>query len=194
MIITLSGVVAEKTMEYVVLEVQGIGYGLFMPVEEMSRLQTGETVKIYTYEHIRENSHELFGFSKPDTKQLFEQLIEVNGVGPRMALNILNIGTADKVRRAIAGGDTKFIQLASGVGKRVAERLVVDLKDKVGLIGVDLESTGMLQSEDKLQEDEAAVALITLGYSPYDAGRALQGIDIELSTEDRVKAALRSRA
>ena len=193
MITTLTGIVAEKLRDVLVLDVRGVGYGLYVSSEDFGRLHTGETAKLYVYEHIRENSHDLFGFLRLDTKQLFEQLLGVNGVGPKMALNILSIGTASQVRKAIASGDTKFIQQASGVGKRVAERLVVDLKDKVGLVGVDLAGSGLLQSEGVVSQDEAAVALVALGYTLQDAAVALDGVDAALSTEMRVKAALRVR-
>lgn len=193
MIATLTGVVAEKLTEHLVLDVHGVGYGLHMSLEDQSRLQAGETVKVYVYEHIRENSHDLFGFTRTDTKQLFEQLLGVNGVGPKMALNVLSIGTSAQVRQAIAGADVKYIQGANGVGKRVAERLVVDLKDKVGLISVDLAGSGILQSEDMLLQDEAAAALVALGYSAQDAAVALDGVSSELPTEARIKEALKVR-
>jgi len=190
MIATLSGVVSEKLADLVVLDVQGVGYGVYVTAEDHGRLAIGETVKVYVYEHVREQAHDLFGFLSRDTQNLFEQLLTVNGIGPRMALNMLSIGSAQDVRRAIAGGDTKFIQRASGVGKRVAERVVVELKDKVGLAGVDLAAAGLLQSEDALLQDEAVEALVSLGYSPADAGAALQNVDVELPTAERIKQAL----
>lgn len=174
-----------------VLDVGGVGYGLNVATEDFSRLVTGEPAKVYVYEHIREQSHELFGFLTRDTKQLFEQLLDVNGVGPKMALNVLSIGNSSEVRQAIASGDVKFIQQANGVGKRVAERLVVELKDKVGLEGVDLGSTGLLQSEASIKGDEAAAALVALGFSAADASQALHGIDADLPTEERIKLALK---
>lgn len=191
MIAMLTGVVAEKPMDQIVLDVNGVGYGLLVTVEDFGRLITGERAKLYVHEHIREMSHDLFGFTTLDTKQLFEQLLDVNGVGPKMALSVLNIGSAGEVRMAIAGGDVKSIQKANGVGKRVAERIVVDLKDKVGLAGVDLASTGMLQSENLLRQDEAVEALIALGYTPQDASLALQRVDAKLSTEERIKQVLK---
>lgn len=190
MIAMLTGVVTEKPLDHVVLDVRGVGYGVFVANEDYGRLATGERATLYIYEHIREASHDLFGFTAPDAKLLFEQLLGVNGVGPKMALSVLNIATANQVRAAIANGDTKTIQKANGVGKRVAERIVVDLKDKVGLPGVDLSSTGMLQSEQLLRQDEAVEALIALGYTPQDAAAALQGIDPKLSPEERIKRAL----
>jgi Holliday junction DNA helicase RuvA len=191
MIATLSGIVHEKLADTVVLEVQGVGYGIYATTEDYGKMTVGKAAKVYVYEHIREQSHDLFGFLSRDTKNLFEQLLEVNGVGPKMALNMLSIGSPTGVRQAIASGDVKFIQQAPGVGKRVAERVVVDLKDKVGLAGVDLESTGMLQSEDKLMKDEAVEALVALGYSTSDAVTALRKVDKKLPAEDRIKQALK---
>jgi holliday junction DNA helicase RuvA len=187
-IATLSGVVAEKLAEVVVLDVQGVGYGLLVPVEDYGKLTTGDKAKFYVYEHIRENAHDLYGFTQIDTKRLFEQLLDVNGVGPKMALSILGVGSVEDVRRAIASGDTKFIQGAAGVGKRVAERVVVDLKDKVGLAST-ADSSGIFVGT--ANQDEATQALVSLGYSPQDAASALAKVDMGLSTEDRVKQALK---
>ena len=194
MIATLSGVVAEKLLDVVVLDVQGVGYGIFVSNEDYGSLNQGDSAKVYIYEHIREVAHDLYGFVKLDTKKMFEQLLGVNGVGPKMALSVLSIGSTDQVRQGIAGGDVKFIQRASGVGKRVAERVVVELKDKVGLEGVELGAAGLLTSENLLIQDEAVEALVTLGYTPQDASRALQHVDGSLPVEDRVKLALKGKA
>lgn len=191
MIAQLTGVVAEKTPDQIILDVNGVGYGIFAASEDYGRLTQGERTKLHIYEHIREQSHDLFGFVSIDTKKLFEQLLGVNGVGPKMALSILSIGSGNEVRAAIASGDLKRIQQANGVGKRVAERVVVDLKDKVGLQGVDLADTGLLTSSANIPHDEAAEGLIVLGYSAEDAARALNGISTDLPTEERIKQALR---
>ena len=191
MIATLTGQVAEKIAGTVVLEAGGVGYGVLVTAEDFGRLEVGQRAKVYIYEHIRETAYDLFGFVTLDTKQLFELLLGVNGVGPKMALSVLSIGNTGDVRQAIASGDTKFIQHANGVGKRVAERIVVDLKDKVGLAGVDLSTTGLLQSETLLRQDEAVEALIALGYSAQDAGVALANVPAELPVEDRIKQALK---
>ncbi|MGF7229479.1 MAG: Holliday junction branch migration protein RuvA [Candidatus Saccharibacteria bacterium] len=191
MIATLTGQVAEKIADIVVLDVQGVGYGLLVTSEDYGHLTIGTQSKVYIYEHIREQSHDLFGFMTLDTKQLFELLLSVNGVGPKMALNVLSVGAADEVRNAIASGDVKFIQQAQGVGKRVAERIVVDLKDKVGRVGVELATTGLLQSDMLLHKDEAAEALISLGFSAQDAAAALATVPTTLSTEERIKQALK---
>jgi Holliday junction DNA helicase RuvA len=193
MIALLNGVVTEKLGDVIILNVSGVGYGLLVPNEDFSKLAVGEKAKVYVYEHIRENLHDLYGFTDLNTKNLFEQLMEVNGVGPKMALSILGIGTADELRTAIASGDTKFIQAASGVGKRVAERIVVDLKDKVGAL-----STGAIDalftSQSTAKKDEAVQALVSLGYTLPDAVAALSTIDNKLPTEERIKQVLKAGA
>lgn len=192
MIATLSGVISEKLAELVVLDVAGVGYGLNMPLEDYANLTSGEKTKVYVYEHIRENSHDLFAFTKLDSKAMFELLLSVNGIGPKMALNILNLGTADEVRLAISEGNTKYIQSASGVGKRVAERVVVDLKDKVGLDSTD-DATTFLQAPSAIK-DEAMQALVALGFDVGDAAQALKNVDTDLPTEERIKQALKGKS
>ena len=191
MIAMLLGVVQEKMADTVILNVQGVGYGLAVTAEDHGRLNSGLPTQVYVYEHIREQSHDLFGFLTRDTKSLFEQLLGVSGVGPKMALNILSVGTSSEVRVAIASGDVKTIQQANGVGKKVAERVVVELKDKVGLVGVDLQATGLLQGEGLLLQDEAVEALVSLGYTALDAAKALQPIDPTLLTAERITQALK---
>lgn len=190
MIATLTGKVAEKLAELVVIDVGGVGYGIFVSAEDHGKLKTGEQAKVYIYEHIRENSHDLFGFTGQDTKNLFEQLLAVNGIGPKMALNMLSIGTAAEVRAAIASGDVKFIQTANGVGKKVAERVVVELKDKVGLESTSTDN--LFVGSSSAQKDEAVQALVALGYSAPDALSALNGVDAGLPTEQRIKQALKA--
>ncbi len=191
MIATLTGTIAEKLPDMLVIDVRGVGYGLLMPLTDYAQLTVGEPAKLYVYEHIREASHDLFGFIQLDTKRLFEQLLNVTGVGPKMAVSILNIGNPNDVRLAIAEGNVKFLQAASGVGKRVAERVVVDLKDKVGLISSDTATT-FLQDSSLQNSDEAVQALVALGYSPADAAVSLQNIDLNLPTAERIKLALRN--
>src|SRR5690606_34201485 len=123
----------EKLTDVIVLDVQGVGYGLYVPVDDYSSFHTGDAVKFYVYEHIREQAHDLFGFSSLDSKLLFEQLLGVKNVGPKVAMAVLDIGPANSVRAAIASGDVKTLQGAKGVGKRAAEQMVVELRDKVGI-------------------------------------------------------------
>lgn len=189
MIATLSGTVAEKLSEIVVLDVGGVGYGVLLPLEDYATVGVAEEIKVYIYEHIRENMHDLYAFTQIDTKRLFEQLIEVTGVGPKMALSVLGVGSVEDVRKAIASGDTKVLTAAPGVGKRVAERIVVDLKDKVGLVATS-GAGGVLVGSAAAEKDEAVQALVSLGFTVSDALNALSSVDKALATEERVKKAL----
>jgi Holliday junction DNA helicase RuvA len=188
MIATLSGTVAERIDDVVVLDVAGVGYGLWVTNEDASLLVQSNTVKVYVYEHIREQSHDLFGFTSLETKKLFEKLLSVNGVGPKMALALLSVGSANEVRLAIAEGNVKYLQAANGVGKKVAERVVVDLKDKVGLM-VSSDATSFLSTPSI--NDDAHAALVALGYPAQTASELLAGIDSTLSVEERVSLALK---
>jgi len=190
MIATLSGKVAEKLGGMVVLDVSGVGYGLNVTAEDFGRLNIRDPAKLYVYEHIRENSFDLFGFVQLDTKHLFQQLLDVKNVGPKVALAVLDIGTAPAVRGAIAAGDVKLIQTAKGVGKRAAEQIVVELRDKVGLSASDA-AEGIVSRPGVNTQDEAVEALVSLGYSPQDAMLALKDIDQDLPVEERIKLALK---
>jgi Holliday junction DNA helicase RuvA len=190
MIATLNGIVSEKLHDMVVLDVIGVGYGLQVTAEDFGRLNTGETAKLYVYEHIREQGYDLFGFVQIDTKALFEQLLGVKNVGPKVALAVLDIGTAPGVRGAIAAGDVRLLQSAKGVGKRAAEQIVVELRDKVGLAASEA-AEGIVGRPGVNTSDEAIEALISLGFSPQDATLALKDVDKDLPTEERVKQALK---
>lgn len=193
MIATLSGVVSEKMADMVVLDVHGVGYGLQVTAEDFGRLHSGDPAKLYVHEHVREQAYDLFGFVQLDTKKLFEQLLGVKNVGPKVALAVLDIGTAPAVRGAIAAGDVKLLQSAKGVGKRAAEQIVVELRDKVGLAASET-AEGIATRPGIQMGDEAAEALISLGYSPQDASLALKDIDPELAVEERIKLALKGRS
>lgn len=192
MITTLSGKVAEKLADIVVLNVNGVGYGLLMTVEDESRLVVGDQAKVYVHEHIREDAHDLYGFSSYDTQKLFEQLLSVKNVGPKVALAVLGIGNSTEVRSAIASGDVKRLQTAKGVGKRAAEQMVVELRDKVGLAASE-GAEGIVSRGAVNTADEAVQALVSLGYSDVDAQQALQNVDPTLPIEDRIKLALKSK-
>lgn len=190
MIAYLEGIIKSTSSTGVVLDVNGVGYGIFVSTEDRSKLKSNINHKFYIHEHIREQSHDLFGFTAEEDKAFFEKLLGVNGVGPKMALNMLSIGSITELRSAIAGGDVNFIQQTPGVGKRLAERVIIDLKDKVGLAS-DVTASDMLDSDYGPHKDEAVSALITLGFSEQDAKKALSKIDKDLSVEDRIKKALR---
>ncbi len=190
MIATLRGQVVEKNDQLVVLEVGGVGYGVRVTLSDLGRLKADTETKLYIHEHIKDDAHDLFGFISSDTRSLFRQLLSVKNVGPKAATAILDIGSVDEVRMAIASGDVKRIQTAKGVGKRAAEQVVVELRDKVGLASTE-GAENVVGRGGIDQRDEAVVALVSLGYDEVDAMSALQTIDKKLSTEERVKLALK---
>lgn len=189
MIATLKGVITHKN-DNVIIECGGVGYGVIVTLSDFSNLNLNQEAHLFIYEHIREDSHNLFGFISFDTKKLFEQLLGVKNVGPKVALAVLDTGNLDSVRSAIASGDVKFLQSAKGVGKRAAEQIVVELRDKVG-VAVGDAAEQLVNRSGINQNDEALQALVSLGFSEYDAQTVLQKIDSSLSVEDRIKQALK---
>ena len=191
MIAHVFGVVAEKFVSAVIVDVSGVGYEVQVSAGDYDSALLGEQVKFHTYHHIREQSQELFGFSSLAAKKLFELLITVQGVGPKAALSILSVGDNEQVRNAIANSDSAYITQAVGVGKRIAERVVVDLSDKVGLaVQITRSSSGAHVD----MHDEALEALMALGYSLPDGLKALESVPADLPTAARVTQALRSQS
>lgn len=190
MIAHVSGIVAEKFNTSVVIDVHGLGYEIQVAASDYESALLNETVKFYTYHHVREQAEELFGFSSLTAKRLFEMLITVQGVGPKAALAILSLGAAEQVRSAIAVSDAAYITRASGVGKKTAERVVVDLSDKVGL-PTALPVAGGVTAREIANADEAMEALMSLGYTLNDAITALDQVPADLSTAERVRRALK---
>ena len=191
MISYLSGEVVSKDLESIVLDVHGVGYGVRVSLYDYDNLALNSSVKLFIYEHIREDSYDLYGASRQETLQLFKQLISVKNVGPKVAMAILALGSEKVVREAIAGGDVKKLQTAKGVGKRAAEQIVVELRDKVGLVSSD-EAEGVVSRSGLDTSDDALQALVALGYNEYDAQKALSKTDSNLSIEDRIKQALKA--
>ena len=190
MIAHVFGKVAEKFNGSLVIDVHGVGYEVSVATNDFDAVVLDQEVKFYTYHHVREQSEELFGFSSLAAKKLFEMLITVQGVGPKAALAILSLGDAEQVRNAIANADSGFVQKATGVGKKTAERVVVDLSDKVGLPTHYGRTEAPLQTELNTS-DEALEALMALGYTLADATKALENVDVNLPTAQRVTEALK---
>ena len=190
MIAHIRGVVAEKFAGSVIIDVAGVGYEIAVPAGDFDVVTLGEEIKLYTHHHVREQAEELFGFSSLAAKKLFEMLLGVQGVGPKAALAILSLGSAENVRNAIANSDSAFVAKASGVGKKTAESVIVKLSDKVGL------PTHYGRKDDPMQTalnttDEALEALMALGYTLADATKALENVDANLPTSKRVTEALK---
>jgi len=190
MIAHVFGKVAEKFNGSLVIDVHGVGYEVSVAAGDFDAVVLDQDVKFYTYHHVREQAEELFGFSSLAAKKLFEMLITVQGVGPKAALAILSLGDAEHVRNAIANADSAFVQKAAGVGKKTAERVVVDLSDKVGLPTHYGRADTPVQVELNTS-DEALEALMALGYTLADATKALENVDVNLPTAQRVTKALK---
>lgn len=192
MIAHVRGKIAEKFANSVIVDVQGVGYEVNLSAIDFDTLNLDDETKLYTYHLVREQSEELFGFTSLAAKKLFELLISVRGIGPKAAMAILSLAPVEEVRNAIANQDAAYVAKASGVGKKSAERVIVDLRDKVGLptyYGRKAEPT-----QQPLQtNDEALDALMALGFTLADATKALDGIDINLPVEARIREALKAR-
>lgn len=192
MIAHIKGKIEEKFgTNGVIVDVGGVGYEMMVPVPDFESAMLGEERKFYTYHQVRENAEELYGFSSLVAKKLFEMLISVQGIGPKAGVAILSLAEAEEVRNAIANADTSFISKASGVGKKSAERVVVDLRDKVGTPS-KYGATDVKYGVKKLDEsDEALDALIALGFQLKEATAALAEVDASLPVEERVRLALK---
>jgi Holliday junction DNA helicase RuvA len=187
MIAHVSGEVVEKFDGTLIIDVGGLGYEVLVSSGDFDTAKLHDEIKLYTHDHLRENAHDLFGFTSLAAKKLFEMLISVSGVGPRMALSILSLGSAEQVRSSIANNDVAYIQQAAGVGKRIAERVANELREKVGL--PTLQFTG---SPAKIVgSDDALDALVALGYTLHHATHALSKVDAGLDIQNRIKQALK---
>lgn len=187
MIAHVAGKVVEKFAGALIVDVHGVGYEVQVALGDYEAIHLDTDVKLYTYHQVSENAENLYGFSSLAAKKLFELLITVQGVGPKAALAILSLGTAEQVRNAIANGDAAYVTKASGVGKKSADRVIVDLKEKVGL---PTKYDTPVQTELDVA-DEALEALMALGYTLADATKALETIDTSLPTAQRVREALK---
>lgn len=194
----LRGSLAEKGDGYIVIDVNGVGYYVNVPANSSAYLsQEGEEVTVYTSMIVREDDISLFGFSGKGELDLFKKLIGVSGVGPKAAVSILSSFTSDQLKEAIVFEDSKSLTRANGIGKKTAERIVLELKDKFstadGIVG---SNAGEIAAADQVfagGRGEAINALIALGYSRGEATSALAGIkERDLSTEEYIKLALKN--
>ena len=191
MIAHLVGQVTEKFDNHLIIDVHDVGYELFVPTPEAEQAELGTTQKFYTYHSVRENGEDLYGFSSLAAKKLFELLLSVNGIGPKAALAILSLGTPADVRNAIALADTAYVSKAAGVGKKSAERVIVDLRDKVGAPDHYGTHAPAASTPAFAASDEALDALIALGFPLKEASAALASVDPSLPTAERVRLALK---
>lgn len=200
MIAYVNGIIDDITDENTVIDVGGVGYNVKISADTAARLPgIGEPVKLYTYTSVKEDSFQLFGFLSRNDLEIFKKCITVNGIGPKGALSILSVLDADSLRFAIMSGDAKAISKAPGIGARTAERLILELKDKIKIdetmISREINSYNASggASADSAQKKEAVEALVALGYGQAEsvkAVNAIEGIE-ELDSGAVLKAALK---
>jgi Holliday junction DNA helicase RuvA len=195
MISFLRGQLAEATPTSVVIDCHGVGYAVFIPVSSYEKLPAvGGDVKLLTYHHVnaQDGTQQLFGFATSPEREIFLLLISISGIGPKLACNILSSASVTGLRSAIAAGDTKTLSSLRGIGKKTAERLVVELKEKVG---EPAGAAGALKPVANAKQADAAQALVALGYKQADAQKAVVAAAGELgesaSIEELVRVALR---
>ncbi len=187
MLYYLTGKLIQKKENYFILETSGFGLQIFVSATTLKSLpEAGNIINIFTHLHIKEDAWDIYGFfSKPEL-EFFEKLLSVNGVGPKTALNILNIDTAERLMAAINEGRVDLLTKASGIGKKTAERVVVELKGKFGQIDSG-EIAGIMESDSDIMD-----VLQNLGYTKAQAKQAISKVDSKIKNiEDRIKAALK---
>lgn len=185
MIASLSGTIRHKDTTSLVIDVGGVGYRVAVPADVSLATSLSQPVFLWTHLAVRETSLDLFGFLERETLEIFELLITISGIGPKTALGILNVASPATLRQAVGSGDTSYLTRVSGIGKKNAEKIVMELKDK--LIVTDEE-----KSMDTRTEGDAMEALLSLGYSERDARDALKKVDKTVKgASDRVKQALK---
>lgn len=200
MIYCLTGKIVKKSMNAVVLSCGGIGYYAQCPASLAGALPgVGKEATIYTVMSITENDVSLYGFATEQQQACFEMLTAVSGVGPKVGLAILSVMEPDRVALAISAGDHKAFKAASGVGPKLAQRIVLELKDKVakGFVdGISLEDVAGASADTQASQgsSQAIAALVSLGYSQSEAALAVSKIDAALPVEEIIKLALRSMA
>lgn len=187
MIAHIEGKILEKNTKFLVIDVSGIGYQVFASTNTLADSGSiGETVSLWTYLAVRENALDLYGFETMDEKNFFELLIGVSGIGPKNALSILSLAPIETLRKAIGSGDTTYMTKVSGIGKKTAEKIVVELRDKLSKLGHGDED-GSLKGEADVLE-----ALQSLGYSGSEIREALKKIDPQTTdTNTKIKEALK---
>ena len=192
MIYSLRGKLTTKGTDFAVIECGGVGFLVYAPVTALAEMgAVGSETTLYTYMNVKDDGIDLYGFSSPRQQECFRMLITVSGVGPKSALAVLSMYEPDRIAVAIASGDYKAFCACSGIGPKIAQRLVLELKDKASAIGAaDITGVSAVSQEGSPTAD-AVAALVQLGYSQSEAASAVAKLPSGLSTEDMIMRALR---
>lgn len=192
----IEGVVTELEQNLAVIDCAGVGYALTVTTETMSRLQTEKRAKLYVFDYIKEDCFDLYGFYSKSEKRCFEMLISVSGVGPKAAISILSVTSPESLAMAIMTGDEKALTAAPGIGKRIAQRVILELKDKIAKESSSpdlfLPLTVAGSKGDNSSLSDAVAALTVLGYASGEINAALKNLDISgLRAEEIIKLVLK---
>jgi Holliday junction DNA helicase RuvA len=186
MISKIEGVVWGTNEKFMTVGVGGIGFKIYTTAETKEVSQNGNKISLFTHLVVREDALDLYGFLTEEELNFFEMIINISGIGPKTAVNVLNISSVPALKRAISTGDTSHLTKVSGIGKKIAEKMVLELKDKVGVANDEND----ISLRDEI---DAVEALKALGYNPKDARDALREVDKQITkTGDRIKAALKN--
>ncbi|MDO4815343.1 MAG: Holliday junction branch migration protein RuvA [Bacillota bacterium] len=191
----LNGIVAEIDINLAVIDCGGVGYAVNTTANTLSRIKINEKAKLYICESIREDAFELYGFATLQEKRCFEMLLTVSGIGPKAAQSILSASTPEGLAMAIMNGNEKVITAAPGVGKKIAQRVILELKDKISKEAgsAAAEMPAVMTPTDSNIRSDAIAALMVLGYSAAEINSVLRGVDVSgLSTEQIVKLVLKN--
>ena len=193
----LKGTVAEIGIGAAVMDCAGVGFAVNTSMNTLSQLRAGTEDKLYISEQVREDAFDLYGFKTLAEKNCFEMLISVSGVGPKAALSILSANTPEGVCMAVMSGNEKALTVAQGIGKKIAQRVILELKDKMrkqsGDLAMPETSFTVLQGDaPQTKLADAGAALAVLGYTSSECAAALKGVDMTLSLEEIIRAALRN--
>lgn len=199
MISYIRGELAEAEEDKIIVDVGGVGYGIFMSPRVMAQLPgIGEEITVHTYLNVKEDAMQLYGFLSRDDLAVFKKVITVSGIGPKGGLSILSQLSADDLRYAVLSNDVKAISAAQGIGKKTAEKLILELKDKLRIEDVlDHAREGGIQTADHTAagdaQQDAVAALVALGYGSTEALKAVRQVEIteDISVEDVLKQALK---
>lgn len=189
MITYLKGKVKYKNQNYIVLDVRDVGYRVFVIPQFSEKLKENQDIELYTFQYVGEDKVELFGFKQVAELEFFEQLIQIPGIGPKTALGVLSQATVEDIKRAIIHGDASLLTKVSGIGKKTADRIILEMKNKIDVS--EKEEKEFLKGGIK-EDAEALDGLVSLGYSVKEAREALKLLPPEAQTvEEKVKAALK---
>lgn len=195
MLYYVSGTVTVLEPGLAVIDCGGVGYGCRVTAYTAGQLKLNQSARLYITESIREDAFDLFGFASREEQRCYELLTSVNGVGPKAAMAILSSGDPQNFTLAVMTGDEKMLTAAQGIGKKIAQRIILELKDKLGGSGQELDFSSGVSVPAPQQGGSAALAraaLQELGYSPVEISAALKGADPNASTEELVRYALRA--